>query len=211
MTDLRTCTTAEYVDAYAKDWQRPDHVEARKRGRKPLAREFAVASAVVQEGCESALDVGCGEGHLAALLAQHLMAAVGVVDCVAEAVSVAAAKVRAADPLALDFMSTGQAESVLASLPPACYEAVTCCEMVEHVQDPRALVGLLARVARKLVVITTPVGRSYDDPLHLHHWYDAESLDRALGLRATFSALHITQIPSQWGDTDRCWLVLGRK
>ncbi len=206
-SDLLTCPPADYVAAYHADWLRPDHAEARRRGRAPLAREFAVASAVLQFGCATVLDVGCGEGHLAGLMASQGLA-VGLVDCVEDAARVAAERV--GTPAAVHV---GMAEAVLGGLAAASFDAVTCCEMVEHVQDPARLVAHLARVARRVVVLTTPVGHSYDDPLHLHHWGDERALFVGLGLDRALAGGHavLAQIPSAWGDTGRCWMFVGVK
>lgn len=43
-------------------------------------------------------------------------------------------------------------------LPDNCYEVVICTEVVEHMDDPAAALKELARVARRMVVVTVPWG-----------------------------------------------------
>lgn len=209
--DLRTCSPDEYAAAYRADWVTGSHVAARARGRRPLAREFAVASVVVQEDCHSVLDVGCGEGHLAGLLASQGLE-VSLLDCVPEAVDTAKRRVSKVDPLGPAWCFTGLAEAELANIPTGHVDAVTCCEMVEHVQDPARLLREMARVARRLVVLTTPVDHDYDDPLHLHHWKTAPQLCDALSVASAFrgGVVLVEKVSSRWGDGGHCWLLMAR-
>ena len=56
------------------------------------------------------------------------------------------------------------------------FDVVTCTDVIEHLQDPKYAIKELYRVAKKMILITTPVGRSYDVPNdHVHH-FDQESL-----------------------------------
>ena len=49
-------------------------------------------------------------------------------------------------------------------------DVVVACEVIEHVPDWRQAIGNMMTLARKAVVFTTPVGYSFDDPGHVHHF-----------------------------------------
>jgi 2-polyprenyl-3-methyl-5-hydroxy-6-metoxy-1,4-benzoquinol methylase len=44
----------------------------------------------------------------------------------------------------------------LASIPSRSYDAVTCIDVIEHVEDDRSFAGELCRIARESVFVTTP-------------------------------------------------------
>lgn len=196
-------TDAEIRAFYASDRDQPKHVEG--RSRSPLLREFVVAAAVAQFDCGDVLDVGCGAGHLAALMAT-CGPEVHVADAVEANVEEAQRRVVRADPTQAPRAWVGLVEDL-----PFIrrFDAVTCCETIEHVRDPRRAVDRLARAARHLVVLTTPVGTCYDDPSHLHHWDTPEQLASDLALREVFSETLIQQTPSRFGDVGLVFVVLG--
>ena len=184
-----------YLAAYEQDWTR----SRASRDRAPLFREWAVAGAVAQSGPRTALDVGCGVGVLSRLLKRTGVATVDVCDVVREA----------AEEAALSVAGRGFACCPTTISPERWrWDAVTCCETVEHVPDPRGFVAHLAALSRISVVLTTPVGWSYDDPLHLHHWADEGELRAGLGLDV-FKAHDVFRIPSRVGDGGRVFLVVG--
>lgn len=205
MTDpavIASMSDAEFAELYRQDWAKPQHVNARESGRDLLWREWIVARLVQTSGSRSVLDVGCGEGYLAQELCS-LGLRVSVMDLVAEAVTEAAKRAGALET------HVGPGEALLGSAPNR-WDAVTCCETIEHVQDPKLLVRALWHAAKVCVVMTTPVGNCYDDPLHLHHWADEGALAESLGLEV-FTEWSVRQEPSKaGGDPGRVFVIVGR-
>lgn len=197
---------ADYVAAYAEDWGTSGHRAARTTGREILLRERRAVAIAKAHGARTLLDVGCGEGYLGRC-AREAGIEVTLMDVNAEAVEYAARNVFAVRSGPPVHVRTG----LLESLEPAAgtWDAVTCCEVVEHVREPRAFVGRLFTLARRVVVLTTPVGRCYDDPLHLWHWDDERALIDGLGL-AAFAGLAIERIESREGDGGQVFLVEAR-
>ena len=112
------------------------------------------------------LDVGCGDAALTGLLAGRCHYDVAGVD---------------ADPLALDlagqlFRATGlkgefrQAEGYAYPFADASFDAAVCADVIEHVDDPTAMLREIHRVLRPggVLAITTPI-RFTDRPLDPHH------------------------------------------
>lgn len=127
---------------------------------------------------ESVLDAGCGEGTLtgrlaAALPRAHFAAADARLDALAELTrSHPAIEAVHADAAALPFSD-------------GAWEVVCAFEVLEHVDDPVAVVRELARVSARAVVLTVPweplfsagnlargrhLGRLGSTPGHVHRW-----------------------------------------
>jgi SAM-dependent methyltransferase len=116
--------------------------------RYQLAAHFAAGRNV--------LDVGCGDGYGARLMAQTARAVLGV-DQDAAAVAEAVDKYPAAN---LRFSVCGVAG--LASLDEGAYDLITCFELIEHVHEPEQE-RLAAEIARLLApgglaILSTPNG-----------------------------------------------------
>lgn len=125
--------------------------------KNPIARALmrgflnAVGDLYAGTRAGTVLEVGCGEG----LLAQHL---IGVgprpsrfVACDLELDRVAPGL----DP-AIEFV-----QASIYDLPFAAnsFDVVVCCEVLEHLEDPRRGLAELARVAGRRVLISTPWDR----------------------------------------------------
>jgi 2-polyprenyl-3-methyl-5-hydroxy-6-metoxy-1,4-benzoquinol methylase len=92
------------------------------------------------------VDVGCGAGQLRSHVREQFARYVGV-DAVRYAEFPADAEFHLVD------LDTGKA-----SLPDACADAVAAVETIEHLENPRAFMRELTRLAKPngLVVVTTP-------------------------------------------------------
>lgn len=126
-------------------------VEARARlsgGASSAAVYEMVARALRRRGIAGGVfaDVGCGAGNLQAFVGTHFSHYVGVDAVRYEGLGAEVEFVRAD----LDRLPT--------PLPDACADVVASVETVEHLENPRAFVRELARLARPggWVVVTTP-------------------------------------------------------
>jgi len=94
------------------------------------------------------LEVGCGEGRLAQYLWTHAPRPDRFVACDLDL-----------DHLAPDLdAAIDVREASIYALPyaPRSFDLVVCCEVLEHLDDPRAGLAELARVAARRVLISTP-------------------------------------------------------
>ena len=103
----------------------------------------------------SALDVGCGAGLLAEPLAR-LGAAVTALDAAPELIE-AAREHAAAQRLEIDYR-TATVEEVEGQ-----FDLITAMEVIEHVADPRAFIGSIARrlAPGGLAILSTPNATSW--------------------------------------------------
>ena len=129
-------------------------------------------------GARDAHEVGCGEGELARRLAGQGLRVRGT-DASAEVIAEARAR---AGGLEIDF----EARPIEALAPDRdAAELIVCCEVLEHVSDPQAALGVLATLARPWLVVSVPreplwrvlnlmrlkyVGELGNTPGHLNHW-----------------------------------------
>lgn len=204
MIDIQGLTDEQYRDLYRTDWRTDHHVEARERGRKVLARERAVVAAAIRLDCETMLDAGCLDGYLA-LEACRAGLVVSLLDLDAEILAKARATLWLNGFFAPAVAVCGLIEDLDGF---RRWDAVVCTEVIEHVRDPAAAVAALRRSADRAVILTTPVGRCYDDPLHLWHWEDEAHLAASLGLDA-FASYTVERISSD-GDEGRVFFVVAK-
>jgi 2-polyprenyl-6-hydroxyphenyl methylase / 3-demethylubiquinone-9 3-methyltransferase len=115
---------------------------------RPLHLINPVRTAYVAERCQikgaRLLDVGCGGGLLCEAL-QALGAQVTGIDLAPAMLETA--RLHAAERgVTIDYRLLGA--ETLAGSEPACFDVVTCMEMVEHVPDPAAVVAALGALVR---------------------------------------------------------------
>jgi SAM-dependent methyltransferase len=97
------------------------------------------------------VDLGCGTGTLAVLLAEHGYA-VDALDFSPAMVRLATAKVRAAPPPVRDLLTVREGDAAAPGLPPASVDVVLCRHVLWAVPDP-------ASAVRRWVAALRPGGR----------------------------------------------------
>ncbi|GBD02044.1 putative methyltransferase YcgJ [bacterium HR18] len=139
-----------------------------------------LATLVAQTQPKTLLDVGCGEGFVAAFLKQRLPEVeITGIDASVSALAYAQAHFgqyatfRRGDIYGLPF-------------PDRAFDTVVCSEVLEHLEDPESAIAELKRVARRYVVLTVPLEpyfrwlnrlgqwlRVSEDPGHVQFWTHA--------------------------------------
>jgi 2-polyprenyl-3-methyl-5-hydroxy-6-metoxy-1,4-benzoquinol methylase len=146
------------------------------------ARELAA-----QTGAGEAHEVGCGEGELSLMLAREGLRMRGS-DVSAEVIEEARRRAAAAG---LDV--SYRAAPIDSLTPPDdAAELVVCCEVLEHLDDPKRALDTLAGLARPWLLVSVPreplwrvlnlarfkyVGELGNTPGHLGHWSRRAFLD----------------------------------
>jgi 2-polyprenyl-3-methyl-5-hydroxy-6-metoxy-1,4-benzoquinol methylase len=125
--------------------------------RNPLARAlmagFLRAFDALLERCPaqaSAIEAGCGEGELSIRMARRGMA-VTAFDTSTSVIE--EARLRAAQAGATVGFSTG---SVMHMPPGTQADLVVCCEVLEHLDEPRAALQALAAASRGYLLVSVP-------------------------------------------------------
>lgn len=124
-----------------------------------------------------ALDLGCGDGRLSALLRARELTLADV-----SAVALGRARARLPDARAVEL----EPDAPL-PLPDATFELVLCAETIEHVRDVQLFLSEARRVLRPggELALTTPASRVLappEDPLSPHlRRFTRRSLTRVLG------------------------------
>ena len=146
--------------AQARDWWNPDGPEAMLHKLNPVRLKYIRDQLDQHWQCDEcsrtplagrkALDVGCGAGLLAEPLAR-LGATVTGLDASAELVAVAQEHAQASG-LRIDYRA-GELDELEGQ-----FDLITCMEVIEHVADPAAFVGALAKRLAEggLLIMSTP-------------------------------------------------------
>jgi ubiquinone/menaquinone biosynthesis C-methylase UbiE len=120
------------------------------------------------------VDIGCGDGALCGVIAKELGCEVTGVDPSADAIRFAGEEF-ARRGLAGEFV---RADGYRYPFPDAAFDAAVCSDVIEHVQEPRALLSEIRRLLRPggALVLTTPIRftEAPQDPLHVQEWFGSE-------------------------------------
>jgi 2-polyprenyl-3-methyl-5-hydroxy-6-metoxy-1,4-benzoquinol methylase len=159
---------------------------------------------VDRTGASEAHEVGCGEGELAIRLARRGIRTRGT-DAFPQVLDEARRRAGAAG-LEIDFEATP-----VEQLEPARHSAelILCCEVLEHLEDPRRALDVLAGLARPWLIASVPreplwrvlnlarlsyVSALGNTPGHLNHWSRRDFV-RFLGSR--FEVVEVRS-PTPW-------------
>jgi SAM-dependent methyltransferase len=123
------------------------------KGREPTQMGWYAFASTLVAG-QTVVDVGCGSGEGLKLLAAKAQRAVGIdLD----------ERLMRRD---LDIRITD-----ISQLPDNSFDVVVCIDVIEHVEDDEAFVKQLARVARRLLFVSTP---NYAVHRNLHPYHVRE-------------------------------------
>ena len=151
---------AQRFGKLASDWWDPKGASAMLHRLNPVRLSYIRDQIDQHSQCDectrtplagkTALDVGCGAGLLAEPLAR-LGAAVTGLDASPELIAVAKEHARLVG-LPIDYRA-GELSELEGQ-----YDLITCMEVIEHVADPAAFVGMLARRLSPdgLLIMSTP-------------------------------------------------------
>ena len=154
---------AEFFGRLAGDWWNPSGSSAMLHRITPVRSALVRDTATALFGRKararqplaglSALDIGCGAGLMTEPLARMGAAATGI-DAAPENIAAAADHARAGG-LAIDYRATS-VEALAAT--GACFDIITCFEVVEHVADRDSFfAGLAALLAPGgIAILSTP-------------------------------------------------------
>lgn len=127
------------------------------------------------------LDFGCGSGHSDILLARQGYFIHGV-DLSGIGIDIANF-LREREPAEIRQRVTFQRADIVSELPQdRLFDAAWASHVFEHIADPGPILDGLRRWLKPgaYLLISVPLGRAYDDPSHVNHYYCAEDLQRAL-------------------------------
>jgi 2-polyprenyl-3-methyl-5-hydroxy-6-metoxy-1,4-benzoquinol methylase len=161
--------------------------------RNPIERRMVggfidcVRELAASTGAREIHEVGCGEGELSLALARDGFEVRGS-DIAADVVAEARRRAEAAR-LEVDYRTA----PIEALAPPGdAAELVVCCEVLEHLPDPRAGLEKIASLARPWLLVSVPreplwralnlargkyAGDLGNTPGHLNHWSRRQFLE----------------------------------
>ncbi len=169
--------TAPYFDKYdrkgAYHWH--DYFGGLRRMNAYTGARYDIVLQCVREAGawpgSRLLEVGCGDGALCGVLHSRLGAAVTGVDTSDKGLALARQMFKQRG-WAGDFRQVGGYDT---GFPSASFDVVVCSDVIEHVDDPHAMLREIRRllVPGGRLVITTPIRFSEDpqDPMHVQEWF----------------------------------------
>lgn len=140
------------------------------------------------------LDVGCGDGHLLSLVRDRFpQVRLRGVDFAEGALADTPASLR-------ERIVVGDITNLAACLPGERFEVVVCSEVLEHVDDPQAVLRAIASVLapRGLVVVTVPGGMRYWSDLDVAAGHCRRFEHDELGAQLAAAGLDVERVYG-WG------------
>jgi ubiquinone/menaquinone biosynthesis C-methylase UbiE len=124
--------------------------------QRPTDLNAACTAEILRRATGDVLDVGCGRGHLAGLLAAGR--------------AVTACDMVIAPDVPARFPTVAFREARLGELPfaDASFDTVVCTHTLEHVLDVQRAIADLRRVARRRLIVVVPRQRPYRFTFDLH-------------------------------------------
>jgi len=176
VSEWRLFDPADPPDFFTAEWyaarDRAPHLEQGVH-RERLHTAAALVAHAVEQGAKSVVDIGCGDGGLLSLIGT-------LVDCwgydLMPSNVAAANRERYVQVWHKDFVHE----------PIRWADLAVCTEVLEHLQDPHKMVGLIATNAR-WVVASSPAEETPESHDEVHAW--AWDVD---GYRAMFESAGIT-------------------
>lgn len=153
-------------DAWEEHWSR--YAESAQRNPAQEYRRKLILARLMEHPVNRVLDVGCGQGDLAAELLHELPNAEVVgVELSETGVAIASKKVPGARFHRLDLLQAVELPSGLEGWA----DAAVCSEVLEHVDEPMTLLQNAARLMRPgcRIVVTVPAGPRSAYDRHIGH------------------------------------------
>ncbi|HOU59562.1 MAG TPA: class I SAM-dependent methyltransferase [Kiritimatiellia bacterium] len=118
------------------------------------------------------LDFGCGSGHLDYWLAVKGMTITGI-DASPVAIAIANRVRQRANPIVAQRLEYIEADVCQTYTGPKRFDAVWSCEVFEHIAKPGGVLQGLRQYVRSgtYFLICVPLGRAFDNPGHVNHFY----------------------------------------
>jgi len=120
------------------------------------------------------VDIGCGDGALSGVISMELGCQVAGVDPSDAAIRFATEEFDRRG-LAGQFV---RADGYRYPFPDGAFDAAVCSDVIEHVQDPAALLAEIRRLLKPggVLVLSTPIRftEQPQDPLHVQEWFAGE-------------------------------------
>lgn len=128
--------------ALAKDWWNPSGPMRPLHLLNPL--RLQAIQKIVTLDHKKIVDVGCGGGLLCEAMAKHKAEVLGI--DLSDALLDTAREHATAENLTIDYRLIDS--KVLAQEQPACFDVVTCMELLEHVPDPEQIIRDCAQLVK---------------------------------------------------------------
>ena len=89
------------------------------------------------------------------------------------------------------------------------FDVVTCTQVLEHIKHPCRAVHEMIKIAKHVVLITVPVGKSFLDPSHITFWACEEDIKTNLlrDVKCPYVIEEFVTKPEDYKLGQRCFLI----